>query len=513
MTNRAGSVDAKTAFEGVYAGMKVLIVDDEPGNCTFLERILSRYETHSFVDPRKALEFARSNDITLVITDQHMPYLSGIELVREVAAGRNDFAALVISTNSDNEALIDAVNSNLIYKFIIKPFPPEVLLQHVHRALEYVSLNTHKDLLEKELRRRDGAATVENNALETGVEDPLIGFVGNHRTIIQLKDAARTYARSDIPVLVTGETGTGKEVLARAIHALSRRATAPFVAINCAALPDYLVESELFGSEAGAFTGSAGAKKGLIRSADGGTLFLDEVGDLPPHVQAKILRVLQFGTFYPVGSSKEHQADLRIISATNREIDLSDLSGALRQDLLYRLNAAHLHIPPLRERTEDVPMILAHLAGRRGIRRFALSADAEELLRTHSFPGNVRELENLFERMQLNLRHRSLVNKAVPAELVRKVLYRPRYDEGCTEEKELPSGPPAPVTDRVSETDPMPAVLSEGFSLGEYISDVEKRIIASAIRHSNGNLSRTARLLKISRQGLKNKMRRNGLRE
>lgn len=199
--------------------------------------------------------------------------------------------------------------------------------------------------------------------------DPLEHFAGTHPDILSLKKTARAYALSDSPVLISGETGTGKEVLARAMHHLSHRAAGPFIPINCSAFSSQLVESELFGHEAGSFTGANTSRAGFLKQADGGTLFLDEVGDLPLEIQPKMLRFLQFGTFYPIGSEKEHRVDLRIISATNRPLAPATTTqktrSSLRRDVLYRLNVLHLHVPPLRERAGDIPLILRKLAERR----------------------------------------------------------------------------------------------------------------------------------------------------
>ncbi len=359
---------------------------------------------------------------------------------------------------------------------------------------------------------------------------------------MRLKHDARAYAQSDTPLLITGETGTGKELVARAVHALSARAGELFVPINCAAFSPQLVESELFGHEAGAFTGAVRAKKGLLRVADRGTLLLDEVADLPAHVQPKMLRVLQFGTFYPIGSETERRVDLRIISATNRplhemngaagSLGESGLPGApgaagtLRDDLLYRLNALHLHIPPLRERPEDIPLILNHLAARRGLPAPQLSGRAKSLLCGYSFPGNVRELENLLEKLQVRGELRRDPEAVVSAEALEELLYH-GGSGGCAEDRDTappngmappsagmpPNGMASPNAAMVPNgfQDAVARALGNGFSLSEYLEGVEREIIDAALKSHSGNVSQAARALGISRQGLKNKINRYGI--
>lgn len=337
--------------------------------------------------------------------------------------------------------------------------------------------------------------------------DPLSAFAGESTAVARLKAAARSYAEADSPLLISGETGTGKELIAHAVHALSRRSSGSFIPINCAAFSEHLVESELFGHVAGSFTGATRSKQGLLRVADGGTLFLDEVGDLPLMVQPKMLRVLQFGTFYPVGAEAQQKVDVRVISAVNSRVVADtaeqDTATGLRDDIIYRLNVLSLHIPPLRERPEDILPIMHRIASRRGISPPVFETPAQDMLLQHPFPGNVRELENLLERLHHHPFVRHNHSSAIPASVLAPLLQGGLPGRlGCPD--------PEGTEDSV---DPVPAAMSHnginGYkSLSEYMQQVESTVIRAVLQKNQGNLTRTAQALGLSRQGLRNKLTR-----
>ncbi|RKX77970.1 MAG: hypothetical protein DRP87_07710 [Spirochaetes bacterium] len=330
-----------------------------------------------------------------------MNYFTGLELVKQIREVRNDLIALIISAYTDTDDLIDAVNSNLIYKYIVKPFSHDFLLQNVFRAEEHLRVRREKEELENILRQNNARLLEENRRLAGDADIYLDRFVGFAPKIKQIKDRVRIYASYDQSVLISGETGTGKELLARAIHRLSPRSGRPFLTINCSTLPENLLESEMFGYEKGAFTGADSRKKGLFSVAHGGTILLDEISDLPLRLQPKLLRVLRFGTFFPVGSTREETVDVRIISATNKDVKKEIPKGSFRKDLFYRINTLQIHIPPLRERKEDIFPILESFAVKRGIVLPRFSLKAKEMLLSYSYPGNVRELENILEKLHL----------------------------------------------------------------------------------------------------------------
>lgn len=502
----------------------IFVVDDDPGNLSYVRRVLRDFDVKAFDDPKQALLASRNEEVGVIVADQRMPDISGVELVRQIARQRDDVISLIISAYTEPDDLVEAVNSNVIHKYIVKPFSPESLLQDVQRAIEQRNLRLERDRLASELRRQNDGLRAENEQLQREHSDPIETFAGTSTATCELKRLAVHYARTDQPILITGETGTGKEVLARAIHAHSPRAHRPFVPINCAAFSRELVESELFGHVAGAFTGAGKAKKGLFRIADGGTLLLDEIADLPPPIQPKILRVLQFGTFYPVGAESEEEVDVRIISATNRSPELADddsgRPAGLREDLFYRLNALHIHIPPLRERPEDIMAILARVAARRGDALPQFDPEAERLLGEYAFRGNVRELENIYEKLMLYQQMRSSIGRPISGDVVLSVLpTRMKRDtvQTCNEAPRDASSRTEAECRRVAEiglngsTPAAHGFTNTELSLTEYLGRIEQELIERVLAQEQGNVSRTAALLGLSRQGLKNKMQRYGI--
>ncbi len=486
--------------------MRIVVVDDEPANNEYVARVLSNFDTVCFDNPSEALTYCTEAPFDILITDQRMPKISGIELARRIRYVRNDFAVLVISAYTDSDDLIDAVNSNVIYKYIVKPFSPEVLLQNVHRTEEYLDLQREKERLEQLLRHENARLTIENRRLQRQSSQILDQFVGYHPSILRLKELVSIYARSDQPILLTGETGTGKELIARAIHSLSPRADRPFVPINCSALPDNLLESELFGYEKGAFTGADAKKPGLFRTADGGTIFLDEIADLPLKFQPKVLRVIQFGTFYPIGSTTEQHVDVRIVSATNRDIRSAVDNEGFRSDLFYRISGLEVKIPPLREHIDDVLPILNSIIVKNNIRLPPLTDDAKRALASHRFPGNVRELENIVEKLRLVAQSYRL--ESVTEELVTEAMI-----DGVGKKIFEKAPPNSSPRGSLIEEDGISTTTGDSAPLDiqKYVDDIEKRIIGSYLNATGGNISKTARLLSMSRQGLRNKLKRYGM--
>ncbi|MEX2445544.1 MAG: sigma-54 dependent transcriptional regulator [Alkalispirochaeta sp.] len=472
--------------------MRILIVDDEPANNTYVSRVLRNHETRAFDNPQDALDFARDEAIDLVVVDQRMVPFTGLELVHSLKEIQDDFVAIVVSAYTDRDDLMDAVNSNLIYRYLVKPVSPEDLLEAAEKALMNLTLVRKKRELEAMLRSTNAQLTRENKILRAGEKDPLGEFFGFHERIQKLKDILRIYAATEEPILITGETGTGKELLARSVHRLSSRRDGPFFAINCSAIPKQIFESELFGHEKGAFTDAQHARPGFVTAADGGTLFLDEIGDLPLEVQPKVLRFLQFGTYFPLGSRSEHKTSIRIVTATNRDLETEVNEGRFRQDLWYRMNTLRVSVPPLRERSSDILPLMDALAVKKGVILPNLTNRARRLLRSYSFPGNVRELEAVV--VKLHVFAGALGIGEIDAASLADILELSSSSiPGCIDE---------PIEPFDSE---------HGEDLRTYIEAVEREAVQRAFHATGGNLSETARVLGLTRHGLRNKLRRHGL--
>ena len=366
--------------------MRILIVDDDPGLRQSLSLLLGE-AGHACVaegDPARGLERAGAESFDAVLCDVRMPGMDGLTFLRRYRAGGGEALVLVMSAYGNEDAAIAAMREGA-YDYLHKPFRPDEVTLTLRKAEE------------RERLRREVASL--RAAVGTGlVRDDVVAESPAMRKLLELAGRA---AGGNSTVLVTGESGTGKEVLARAVHRMSSRSEAPFVAVNCAAIPENLLESELFGHLRGAFTGATQDRPGLFEAADGGTLLLDEIGELPPALQAKLLRVLEEGEIRRVGDQRTRAVDVRVVAATARELEEAVRQGAFRQDLFYRLNVIRLHLPPLRERPEDVPALVtrfAQEAARRLGRPVSLTPRAMARLCEHPWPGNARELRNALER-------------------------------------------------------------------------------------------------------------------
>lgn len=363
---------------------KLLIVDDEPELLKSCVRLLQKSGANIFTasDGREALQIMAAERPGVVLTDLRMPGMDGMELISRCLALDKDTLVILITAYGNVETAVQAVK-NGAFDFIMKPFSADYLRISVDRALHQRSLLRQNRDLQGQLSRQYSFSRI----------------IGKSPVMQKVFEFSRKIAATDSSILITGESGTGKELLARAIHLHSQRADKPFVPIDCASLPENLMESELFGHEKGAFTGALTYKQGLLESADGGTVFLDELGEIPLNLQAKLLRVLQERTFRRIGGTKERCVDIRILAATNRDLQELVQTRAFRQDLYYRLNVIRVELPPLRERTGDVLLLakafINELGRSRGILGF--SPQVEQLLERYSWPGNVRQLRNTIE--------------------------------------------------------------------------------------------------------------------
>lgn len=471
--------------------MLVCIVDDEIENAKFIQRALdTTFDTVAFVDPREALEYTKSNAVDIIVADQKMPELTGLQLIQEARFHSEDNIAIIVSAYTDRDDLIEAVNSNRVFRYLVKPFGIQTLRDTVSEAANQLRARRRNRRLQEELSVQNQILLEENQTLRAGVQPVFDVFTGSDPGMKRIKELAVTYALSTEPVLITGETGTGKELLARVVHHLSPRRDRPFVAVNCSTLGADLFESTLFGHKRGAFTGADRDKAGLVEEAEGGTVFLDEVGDLPPGLQPKLLRFLQFGAFFPVGATEERTVDVRVISATNQNIRKMVQDGQFRQDLLYRLDVFQIHLPPLRQRRQDIVPIMKRIAAARGIVLPPFSDQATAALESNPFPGNVRELQNFVNRLAMVVLRRNIT--IVDRELIDTVLRG----------RDMTSLPGEPLSV------PKPGELVD---LRERVAQLEQTLIAGVLQQEQGNITRASQRLGLSRQGLRNKLKLYGL--
>jgi two-component system response regulator HydG len=377
---------APTMRFGGDKSRRVVIVDDERDTVELLaDAMRSRgFNVHSVLSAEECLQYVPGKDVDVVVTDVQMPGMSGIELCSELRLRHPDILPIVITGHAGLESAIASIRAGA-YDFIAKPVKIDALAIAVSRALDHATLK----------RELHGLRTME-------VPATLEGIIGTSAAIVEMSELVRRVAPSDATVLITGESGTGKELVASAIHKLSPRSQGPFIAINCAAVPAPLLESELFGHVHGAFTDAKQSRPGLFVKANRGTLFLDEIGEMPLEMQVKLLRVLQERKVRPVGSDQENEIDVRIIAATNKDLETEVEERRFREDLFYRINVVAIAVPPLRSRSGDVLVLAQHFLERAAQRNKkpvqGISHGAARLLMEYDWPGNVRELENCIER-------------------------------------------------------------------------------------------------------------------
>ena len=455
---------------GTPVAATLLVADDDPAVRQSLERMLTRegYAVVLAPDGPAALERLGAGGVDLVLSDLKMPGLTGLELLREVKAVSPDVDVILLTAFGTVEEAVKAMKDGAV-DFLTKPFQRAQLIRVIRKALE------HRELVQ------------ENRALQRRLDDLLreghiIGASPAFRRTMTLVDQV---ANSSATVLIQGESGTGKELIARRIHDRSPRRQGPFVAVNCAALPETLLESELFGYEKGAFTGAAGRKEGRFELADGGTLFLDEVADLSPVTQPKILRVLQEGEFERVGGTKTLRVDVRVVTATNQDLAALVREKRFREDLYYRLNVITVTAPPLRERREDVAVLAQHFlrvyAAKNNRHLDGFTDEALACLEGYSWPGNVRELENVVERAVVLARGAAVEAGHLPD----NVTERPVVVEGPAP-GERPAGDGAAAGERFFK-----------IRIGASLAEIEQRVLEETLRLTGGNKTSAAKILGI----------------
>jgi len=450
---------------------RILIVDDDDALRESLELVLAAegYEVAAARDARSALALVESQPFDVVLCDVRMPGMDGMALLPQLARRAPGITILMMSAFGSADLAIEAMQRGA-YDYLAKPFPPSEALLAIRKAHERERLRRANALLQREVARAVG-------------ERPIVAA---SPAMIEVLEVLERAAEFKATVLLTGESGTGKEVLARAIHAQSGRRGEPFVAVNCGAIPENLLESELFGHAKGAFTGADRARRGLFQEASGGTLFLDEIGELPLALQVKLLRVLQEEEVHPVGESKPRAVDVRVLAATARDLEAEVAAGRFREDLFYRLNVVRIEVPPLRERRQDIPLLadhfLAQLRATLGKPIRELSSDVLDRLVAYAWPGNVRELENVLERAVIL----------------------------CASDRITLRDLPGNVTEPEKRREaPRPGDLSLRQARRAFEADLIRKALAAA----GGNRTRAARLLEISHRALLYKIKEYRLRD
>ena len=444
---------------------RILVVDDEPTQLELVGGFLRRqgFEVVEAASGRAAVARVREEPFDLVLTDQRMPDLSGLDVLEAVRAASPDTAVVIMTAYGTIVTAVSAVKAGAA-DYLAKPLNLDELLHRIHQIQDRRRLLTEN----RELR----AALAERHRVE--------GIIGESGAMQEVLSVVRRVAPSDATVLIRGESGTGKELIAKAIHYASPRAARALVKVNCAALAESLLEAELFGHEKGAFTGAVAARKGRFELADGGSLFLDEIGDLPPHLQVKLLRVLQEREFERVGSSRPIKVDVRLLAATHRNLEALVREGRFRDDLYYRINVVTIQLPPLRERREDLLLLVDHFlrvfADKNGKGIRGLTREARAALLRYEYPGNVRELENLIERAVVLTRDDVI---------------------GLTD---------LPLT-----LDAQAAEAESGTGLVAAVEGLERRMIREALAKAEGIQTRAAELLGIGERVLRYKLKKYGL--
>lgn len=456
------------------AAINVLVVDDEESQRGPLASMISSwgFSVQTAADGQEALEKLTSFNASVIVTDLMMPRLDGFELMKRLGADGNMPPAIVLTAFGNIETAIQTIHDLGAFWFLEKPIQPAALRVLLERAASQSQLAEETERLQRQLAN-------------TGV---LVDMVGTSPQMQQVFNTIQQVAPSKAAILVVGESGTGKELVARAVHQLSSRRAAPFVAVNCAAMPETLMESELFGHEKGAFTGALERRAGCFELAQHGTLLLDELSEMPSGTQAKLLRVLEDSRFRRLGGKSEISVDVRVIAATNRVVDEALKKGDLREDLYYRLNVFQITLPPLRQRLSDLPVLIetlvAHLNRKHACNVTYVNPDVMDAFRKYSWPGNVRELRNVLERAVIMAGEGAIQMAHLP------------YDFGVS----VGSRPPAQIFE------PENVRLPVGTSVGE----AERALIQLTLQHTKNNKTRAAEILGISLKTLFNKLKEYG---
>jgi len=454
----------------------ILVVDDELSIREFLQIMLKREKmlVDTASDGEEALKLLDQKHYDLVISDIKMPKVDGLELLSRVKAKDPNALMLMITAHGSTELAVEAMKKGA-YDFLTKPFKIDDVKLRIEKALE------NRVLVQENVRMRK----------ELGEKYSFANIVGASSPMMKVFDLIKRTAATSANVLITGESGTGKELVAKALHFNSPVKDGPFLTLNCGAIPEDLIESELFGHKKGSFTGAINDKKGYFEVADGGTLFLDEIGELPLNLQATLLRVLSDGTFTPVGATEVRKSQVRVIAATNRDLEEEVQKENFREDLFFRLNVIHVKVPALRERREDIPMLVNHFvedfSSRFGRQTQSLASETIEMMKVYNWPGNVRELENVVERMIALEAGPNLLPDSLPAHIRE------------------------PLKARLDSLQNHLVWKKSGVKIDDVLSLVEREFVLKALEDSKGVRKDAAKLLSITMRSLRYRLEKLGL--
>ncbi len=468
---------------------KLLVIDDDETVRDVLNSVLTEkgFEPVIAESGEAGLALIKSERFDLIVTDLVMPGVGGMDILAEVSASKIGTPVILLTAHGTVQNAVDAMKLGA-YDYVTKPFNLDEIMMIVEKALNHAKLQKENAMLRMQLRKRYNFK----------------GLIGHSEPMEKVYELIEKIADTDSTVLILGESGTGKELIAKTIHFNSSRAQGPFVPLNCAAIPKDLLESELFGHEKGAFTGAVTTRLGRFELAQGGTLFLDEVAELAPELQVKLLRVIQEREFERVGGMKTIKVDVRILAATNKDLERHVANGLFREDLFYRLNVIPVQLPPLRERTEDLPLLMDHFvhefAKKRKREPLAFSPRALSLLQQYRWPGNVRELENLIERLSI------LVNgeKVKVDDLPEKIRQAAGGEAGEPEQAAEQRAPKAAAGAPAAAAD----LPEDGIDLHNVIGSLEKDLIVKALERTGGVRSKAAQLLGLNRTTLIEKIKK-----
>ncbi|MFN7825751.1 MAG: sigma-54-dependent transcriptional regulator [Pseudobdellovibrionaceae bacterium] len=454
---------------------RILVVDDEESIREFLEIMLKKegYEVTCAEDGAKAKDLLAKKNFNMIISDLQMPNLTGLELLKHVRETYPDTVFMMITAFGTTETAVEAMKMGA-YDYLTKPFKIDEVRLNIQNALRASSLEVENKVLKRELKQ----------------EYSFQSIIGNSEPMHRIFDLVRRVSQTPTNILVTGESGTGKEVVAKAIHYNGPLKDRNFVTINCGAIPENLMESEMFGHKKGSFTGAVVDKSGLFEVADGGTLFLDEVGELPITIQVKLLRAIQERVIRRVGATEDIKVDVRIIAATNRDLEAMVKDGTFRQDLFYRLNVINIKMPPLRERKEDIPLLANHFLKKYNDRLTkqisGISMEAMEMLKKYEYPGNVRELENIIERTVALEGGASILPESLPPFVT------------------TPTGRKLASSHEIE-------IGEDGVDLDKILGQIEKELIVKAIHAAHGVKKRAAKILKITFRSMRYRVEKYNL--
>lgn len=448
---------------------RILVVDDEPGMREFLEIMLQKegYDVETASDGSEAVDLIKQNEYDLAVVDIQMPVLNGIGVLKEIKSFGIDTTVIMITAFASHETAIEAMKLGA-YDYITKPFKIDEIKLTIKKAIDKRDLEKENVRLKQELGNKYGFSNI----------------IGRSNAIREVFELINRISKLKVNVLLIGESGTGKELVAKALHYNSQRNNGPFVPVNCGAIPENLLESELFGYTKGAFTGANFDKKGLFEEANGGTILLDEIGDMPLHLQVKLLRVIESREIRKLGSSQSTPIDVRIISATNKILEDEVARKAFREDLFYRLNVIKIQLPPLRKRKEDIAPLCQHFLEKYTVEMNkdinSFSSEALEILEKYHYPGNVRELENIIAR-SVALEGSSVIHKESLPNLIKN-----------------------------SEIMELESTITSGNDLDSILGDLEKQMIENALKATNNNKTEAAKLLGITLRSLRYRLSKHG---